>query len=65
MRNALVISPFASVPLDVARRRRVYQTTRLLADNGCRITLLLLACEEGWRVRHQEEDFERLREQWG
>ena len=65
MRNALVISPFASVPLDVGRRRRVYQTTRLLADNGFRITLLLLACEDGWRVRHQEEDFERLRQQWG
>jgi hypothetical protein len=65
MRNALVISPFATVPLDVGRRRRVHQTTRLLADNGYRITLLLLACEDGWRVRHQDEDFERLREQWG
>jgi hypothetical protein len=65
MRSALVISPFATAPLDAARRRRVHQTTRLLADNGFRVTLLLLACEEGWRVRHQEADFARLREQWG
>ena len=64
MHNALVISPFATAPLDSGPRRRVHQMTKLLADNGFRITLLLLAWEDGWRVRHQERDFARLREQW-
>jgi hypothetical protein len=65
MRNALVITPFATVPLDAGRRRRVHQTARLLADQGFRLTLVLLACEDGWRIRHQDGDFDQMREQWG
>lgn len=64
MRSALIVSPYATSPLDARHRRWVYQTTRLLADAGFRITFLLLACEDGWRVRHQDEDFARLRAQW-
>src|SRR5579862_1245571 len=65
MRSALIVSPFATSPLDTRNRRWTYQTTRLLADAGFHITFLLLACENGWRVRHQEEDFANLRTQWG
>ena len=64
MRNALVITPYATVPADSTRRRRVAQTARLLADNGFAITLVLLAWENGWRVRHQDREFQQLRRQW-
>jgi hypothetical protein len=64
MRSALVISPFATEPLDTLEHRRVHQTTQLLAAGGFRVTFVLLACNGIWRARHQDRDFERIREQW-
>jgi len=64
MQNALIISPFATAPLDAGHRRRVYQMTRLLADAGYRITFLLFAFENPWYWRHDEKVAAILREQW-
>jgi hypothetical protein len=64
MRSALVISPFATVPLDAGHRRRTMQMTRLLSDAGFRVTFLLVAFENPWYWRHDEEFYEQLRAQW-
>jgi hypothetical protein len=64
MGEALIISPFATYPLDAGHRRRVMQVTRLLAEGGYRITFLLLAFEDPWYWRHDADSFERLRSQW-
>ncbi len=64
MKSALVISPFATAPLDAGHRRRTMQMTKLLADAGYEITFLLLAFEDPWYWRHDQDFADRLREQW-
>lgn len=64
MRTALVITPFSTAPLDSKAHRRAYQTTKLIADMDFHITMVLLACEGAWRVRHQEDYFNQLSAQW-
>ena len=64
MQNALVISPFATAPLDAGHRRRTWQMTKLLADHGYRVTFLLIAFEDPWYWRHDEDLLAELRAQW-
>ena len=62
--SALIISPFATWPLDAGHRRRTYQMTRLLKDAGFHITFILFAFEEHWHCSHDEAIVESLRGQW-
>jgi len=64
VKTALVVSPFASLPRDAGHRRRVYQTTRLLADAGYRLTFLLLAFEDDWAWGHDFAAADAMRRQW-
>ena len=63
--RALVLSPFATHPLDAGQRKRAYQTTKLLQGLGFRITFLHYAFETRWYWGHNEEDDMVLRQQWG
>ncbi len=63
-RSALIISPFATWPLDAGHRRRTLQMTRLLKQAGYHITFLLVAFEDHWYWRHDEETCDILRSQW-
>ena len=63
-RRALVLTPFATVPLDAGHRRRCYQTTALLKRAGYHVTLLLYAFEGGWTWRFNERQYEEMRRQW-
>lgn len=63
--RALVLSPFATHPLDAGQRKRAFQTTKLLQDLGFRITFLHYAFETRWYWGHNEEDDQILRQQWG
>ncbi len=63
-RTALIVSPFASWPLDVGHRRRVAQSTALLRDAGYRVTFLLYAFESGWYWRRQLGDYNAMAAQW-
>lgn len=63
--SALILSPFATYPLDAGQRKRAFQTTKLLKDIGFRITFLHYAFETRWYWAHNEEDDQVMREQWG
>ncbi|WP_216899885.1 glycosyltransferase family 4 protein [Synechococcus sp. CCY 9618] len=63
--RALVLSPFATHPLDAGQRKRAFQTTKLLQDLGFRITFLHYAFETRWYWGHNEDDDMVLRQQWG
>lgn len=63
-RSALVLSPFATAPLDAGQRKRAMQTTRLLKDLGYRVTYLLYAFERGWRQSANEGLIDQMRAQW-
>jgi len=62
--NALILSPFATHPLDVGQRKRAYQTTALLQEWGFSITFLHFAFETRWYWGHNSEDDAVLKEQW-
>jgi hypothetical protein len=64
LRNALIVSPFASSPADAGHRRRVLQTTKLLRDNGYRITFVLLAFEDAWYWSFDQENYDIMKRQW-
>jgi hypothetical protein len=63
-KKALVLSPFATVPLDAGQRKRAFQTTRLLKALGYQVTFLLYAFEEGWKNAANEVWLATMREQW-
>jgi hypothetical protein len=63
--NALILSPFATYPLDAGQRKRAYQTTLLLKDWGFEITFLHFAFEQRWYWGHNHEDDQVLQSQWG
>jgi hypothetical protein len=62
--NALILSPFATHPLDAGQRKRAYQTTALLQEWGFSITFLHVAFETRWYWGHNNEDDAVLKEQW-
>lgn len=62
--TALILSPFATHPLDAGQRKRAFQTTSLLKDWGFSITFLHFAFETRWYWGHNSEDDAVLREQW-
>ena len=62
--NALILSPFATHPLDAGQRKRAFQTTSFLKEWGFSITFLHFAFETRWYWGHNSEDDERLKEQW-
>lgn len=62
--NALILSPFATHPLDAGQRKRAFQTTSLLKEWGFSITFLHFAFETRWYWGHNSEDDAVLREQW-
>lgn len=62
--NALILSPFATHPLDAGQRKRAYQTTALLQERGFSITFLHFAFETRWYWGHNSEDDAVLKEQW-
>jgi hypothetical protein len=62
--NALILSPFATHPLDAGQRKRAYQTTSLLKEWGFSITFLHFGFETRWYWGHNSEDDAVLREQW-
>lgn len=62
--RALVISPFATVPLDAGQRLRVYQSTKIFEDLGYDITFFLYAFEDGWYWKSQPALVEKLSSQW-
>lgn len=62
--NALILSPFATHPLDAGQRKRAFQTTSLLKDWGFSITFLHFAFETRWYWGHNSEDDAVLKEQW-
>jgi hypothetical protein len=62
--NALILSPFATHPLDAGQRKRAYQTTALLQEWGFSITFLHFAFETRWYWGHNSEDDAVLKEQW-
>lgn len=64
MRNALVLSPFATWPADAGQRRRALQSTQALKDMGYRITFLFYAFEGGWYWRYDEAAYDEMRRQW-
>jgi hypothetical protein len=63
--NAIILSPFATYPLDVGQRKRAFQTTSLLRDWGFSITFLHFAFETRWHWGHNSKDDAVLKEQWG
>jgi hypothetical protein len=63
--NALILSPFATYPLDAGQRKRAYQTTLLLRDWGFEIAFLHFAFEQRWYWGHNHEDDQVLQSQWG
>jgi hypothetical protein len=62
--NALILSPFATHPLDAGQRKRAFQTTKLLKEWGFSITFLHFAFETRWYWGHNSEDDAVLKEQW-
>src|SRR5260370_14041632 len=62
--RALILSPFATVPLDAGQRKRVHQTTRLLKDLGFEITFFLYAFEDGWKSSANEAWIRQMRRDW-
>ena len=62
--NALILSPFATYPLDAGQRKRAFQTTLLLKEWGFSITFLHFAFETRWYWGHNSEDDAMLKEQW-
>ena len=62
--NALILSPFATHPLDAGQRKRAYQTTALLQEWGFSITFLHFAFETRWYWGHNSDDDAVLKEQW-
>jgi hypothetical protein len=62
--NALILSPFATHPLDAGQRKRAFQTTSLLKEWGFSITFLHFAFETRWYWGHNSEDDAVLKEQW-
>lgn len=63
--EALILTPFATHPLDAGQRKRAYQTTMLIKDLGFRITLIHYAFETRWYWGHNQEDDAAMRLQWG
>ena len=64
-KRALVLSPFATLPLDAGQRKRVNQTTQIFKDLGFEITFLLYAFEDGWNSHANEEWLQDMRARWG
>lgn len=64
MKHALILSPFATAPLDAGPRRRVFQMTELLSRRGYRITLLVHAFEAGWREGFDDALYKEMASQW-
>jgi hypothetical protein len=62
--HALILSPFATHPLDAGQRKRAFQTTSLLKEWGFSLTFLHFAFETRWYWGHNSEDDVVLREQW-
>lgn len=62
--NALILSPFATYPLDAGQRKRAFQTTSLFKEWGFSITFLHFGFETRWYWGHNSEDDAVLREQW-
>ena len=62
--SALILSPFATYPLDAGQRKRAYQTTKLLQSWGFSITFLHFAFETRWYWGHNRDDDLAIREQW-
>jgi hypothetical protein len=62
--HALILSPFATHPLDAGQRKRAFQTTSLLKEWGFSITFLHFAFETRWYWGHNSEDDAVLKEQW-
>ncbi|QEY31800.1 glycosyltransferase [Synechococcus sp. RSCCF101] len=62
--NALILSPFATHPLDAGQRKRAFQTTSLLRKWGFSITFLHFAFETRWYWGHNSEDDAVIRKQW-
>jgi hypothetical protein len=62
--NALILSPFATHPLDAGQRKRAFQTTSLLKEWGFSITFLHFAFETRWYWGHNKEDDRVLKDQW-
>ena len=62
--KALILSPFATHPLDAGQRKRAFQTTSLLKGWGFSITFLHFAFETRWYWGHNSEDDAILKEQW-
>ena len=64
MQHALILSPFATAPLDAGHRRRVFHATELLKRRGYRITFLFHAYEAGWRRRFDDALYAEMAAQW-
>ena len=62
--NALILSPFATHPLDAGQRKRAFQTTSLLKEWGFSITFLHFGFETRWYWGHNSEDDAVLKAQW-
>ena len=62
--KALILSPFATHPLDAGQRKRAFQTTSLLKEWGFSITFLHFAFETRWYWGHNSEDDSVLKEHW-
>ncbi len=62
--KALILSPFATHPLDAGQRKRAYQTTSLLQEWGFEITFLHFAFETRWYWGHNSDDDAVLKNQW-
>jgi hypothetical protein len=63
-RRVLVLSPFATAPLDAGQRRRAFQSTSYFKSLGYEITFLLYAFEGDWYWRSQDAVLATMRKQW-
>ncbi|WP_449111573.1 glycosyltransferase [Rhizobium sp.] len=63
-KRALIISPFATWPLDAGQRLRALQTTQFFQDLGYDLTFLLYAFEGAWYWKGQPRVLARMVEQW-
>lgn len=63
-KSALIISPFATAPLDAGQRLRAHQTSRMIQNLGYEVTFFLYAFEDAWYWKSQHELLCAMREQW-
>ena len=63
--RALIVSPFATAPLDAGQRLRAHQSTRAFEALGYEITFLLYAFENTWYWKNQPALLKQMVAQWG